>query len=431
MYEFIGWNPSNQSITGTTDCQPVFKYLGIKTRLLIAEDYRLSEYSNSLVSYIGSYGFWFHNQISVSLENVSFINEHGFSISGTSYLSMPGLKDLVSSKALFIRGIRDSGVYGTVSSNMFTGLTKFAMTALDVYPYSTNALLMGIRSSDDIDTRISPFPNASWISLTTNFEYLFTNVSDKITRIDFPEMQSGQLSLTSFPNLQEIYAPKLSHISGLIRASNLTSITLSNRLTYVGHYLFSYAFPNLSYTFNLSGISYIGMKAFSGCEIASFIVPSVLSVDCFGSYAFPSTVSIDIDTLTIGSGSFGYDAAYNENVHVKNLILECLGSLPYTGDQERAMNNYRSIETLTIKSCLSSTLNLSFMNYTGFGSMLTALYLPSASVVNIGGLAAVRSYVSSKNSAFRICVPESLLGEYTTRANHSNYASLFSGVVFE
>lgn len=77
-YEFIGWNPSPNGITGNTDCYAQYRFIGYIS-VGIVERSISGDYSNDRVTTVGAYAFQNCSSLtSVSFPNVTSIGDYAF-----------------------------------------------------------------------------------------------------------------------------------------------------------------------------------------------------------------------------------------------------------------------------------------------------------------------------------------------------------------
>ena len=77
-YEFTGWNPSPNGITGNTDCYAQYRFIGFIS-VGIVERSISGDYSNDRVTTVGAYAFQNCSGLtSVSFPNVTAIGDYAF-----------------------------------------------------------------------------------------------------------------------------------------------------------------------------------------------------------------------------------------------------------------------------------------------------------------------------------------------------------------
>ena len=297
MYEFIGWNPPNTNIQGNTTCYPVYKYNGIKTRLLI--DRTLTGiYENSLVKYVRPSAFEDMPKLTgISLPLASFVGSYAFG----------GCSSLKTAYIPLVEYIYERAFVNCVSLQMVDCSPRYI--APSAFASCRNLSSISLSLVSYIGTRAFEACNLTGSSITLDN---LTSVGDyalsgcKFSYINFPVLVSmAYCLLQNNTNLEGVSIPLVETIgaSCFAKDTRLSSI-YGPAVRIISNYAFDGAF-SLEYA-NFPLLSSIGQGCFNSCRILKNI--SVPLLEIVPTYAFAycfALESISLPAVTsIGSGAF-------------------------------------------------------------------------------------------------------------------------------
>lgn len=280
-YEFDYWNPSNENITGNTDCIAAYKYVGIITRKIIDRTI-YGSYIRSDVTKIGSAAFAYCVSIAaVDFPEATEVGDYAFrGASSLSYISFP--------KCVTI-GMRAFG-NTRVSIASFPKCTSVGSSAFALCVYLENI-------SFPICSSVGSYAFASCYSLAGSVEMpecvelgasAFLSCRE-ITSVDFPKCVSigdsafeycSKLTNISFPKCERITNRAFAQCS-LIATADFPQCVSIGAYTFVNNYNLSLvSFPKCTY---------IGPYAFTRCSALTTLsfpecyeIRSYAFVSCFG-----------------------------------------------------------------------------------------------------------------------------------------------------
>lgn len=401
--EFIGWYPSNENITGNTDCYPAWLYTGIATRRIIDNTIK-GRYENSLAKTIGQFAFYRCSRLSMAVfPEVSEIKQTAFS-------GCTNLKSVICPNVLDIE-------YGAFTDCINIETVSFP---------KLQAITSGLFKSCLLVSAI--FPSASMIG-----DGAFYNCS-LLSEISFPNVVN--ITYQAFYGcrlLSEVFFPNATSIgaSAFAACSNLMSISFPN-VTFIGSRAFvgcrnlaRVSFPEASVIFEfgfaecsaLSEVSFpkvknVNTNCFTRCSsLATAVFPEVVSLSDYGFYDCQNLSVALFPKLTfMYSFAFGYcyslqTVSFPEVTYIgTGAFLRCssLASISFP----------KAVEICSQAFKLCSVLS----------TLVIGTEQSSICVLNDA------SAITDANSSVTIYVPESLVSDYQVATNWTLLSSRIKAI---
>ena len=263
-WQFVGWEPNANSITGTTYCYAQYRYIGYAYSALIDRSLK-DEYVNDEVTSIGAYAFAdCKSLISASFASATSIGRYAFSNASELKSFSAPLVTTIEENA-FLSCSKLTAIHmpkaATVGNSVFSSCT--ALTHIDL-PEAVTISYSAFSGCQKLATVNLP-------KITSLGHYAFNNCK-VLTTLDCPELTScGNQTFSLCAGLTSINMPKLKNMDSFSfsNCSKLTSVNLPE-LTAISASGFNGC--TVMHTADFSKVTTIAANSFKNCAALTALI---------------------------------------------------------------------------------------------------------------------------------------------------------------